>query len=146
MSEKTAIYCKKCDGIHPCPVTGSEGNWYWSDEQKIHYRKRVRECSKCGSSFSTYEINYDSFTNLLKSEERVERYKRQVSESISNIAGQLDLLNIQLNLSQPLLLSGEDDLVQFVPHLSPLDNEGSSSQFQESYFKNQDEHAQDADE
>lgn len=122
MSDKTAIYCNKCDGIYPCPVTGSEGNWYWSDEQRIHYRKRVRQCSKCQTSFSTYEINHASFIDLLNSDAAVERHKRQASEVITNIANQLDLLNVQLGVPLPLLSNYEDEIEDETPLLSLVES------------------------
>jgi len=133
MSEKTATYCQTCDAVNPCPVINSRGTWYWSDEQKIHYRERVRQCSKCESSFSTYEINYDSFFELIKSDETAERYKRQFSEAISNITSELDLLNIRLDLGRPLISDYEHDSVEQEAD-SDLESEESDQSAQESYL------------
>lgn len=103
MSEKTTIYCGNCDEIHACPVTSSEGNWYWSEEQKIHYRKRIRRCANCSIPFATYEINRAEFEILIGQDSLRERDKRIVSETITEIALQLDDLKKRLGLSAPLL-------------------------------------------
>jgi len=107
MSEKTTIYCSNCDKIYACPVTNSEGNWYWSEEQKIHYRKRIRRCTNCSSYFATYEISEAEFERLVKQDSRREKNKQVISETIAEIALQLDGLKKRLGLSGPLLSQNE---------------------------------------